>query len=99
MYRSFFVAGISAFGLLKKKYVEFYQKSLQLAIVIGLIGSLGTAFSGHTQAQYLVKTQPMKMAAAEGIWKDTQDPAPWSAFAIINSKNKRTASRLIFHMH
>lgn len=88
---AFFVAGISAFGLLKKKHVEFYQKSLQLAIVIGLIGSLGTAFSGHTQAQYLVKTQPMKMAAAEGIWKDTQDPAPWSAFAIINSKKQENS--------
>ena len=27
----------------------------------------------------------MKMAAAEGIWEDTADPAPWSAFAIINT--------------
>ncbi|PLS03542.1 cytochrome ubiquinol oxidase subunit I [Neobacillus cucumis] len=88
---AFFVAGISAFNLLKKKHVEFYKMSLQLALVIGLIGSLGTAFSGHTQAQYLVKTQPMKMAAAEGIWKDTQDPAPWSAFAIIDSQKRENS--------
>jgi cytochrome d ubiquinol oxidase subunit I len=88
---AFFVAGISAFNLLKKKHIEFYQKSIQLAIVIGLIGSMGTALSGHTQAQYLVKTQPMKMAAAEGIWKDTPDPAPWSAFALIDSKKKENS--------
>lgn len=85
---AFFIAGVSAVNLLKKKHVEFYLKSMKIAIIIGLIGSLGTALSGHTQAQYLVKTQPMKMAAAEGIWKDTADPAPWSAFAIIDSKKK-----------
>lgn len=84
----FFIAGISAYKLLKKKDTEFFKKSLGIALIIGLIGSLGTALSGHGQAQYLVKTQPMKMAAAEGIWKDTADPAPWSAFAIIDSAKK-----------
>ncbi|XJZ25904.1 cytochrome ubiquinol oxidase subunit I [Bacillota bacterium Lsc_1132] len=85
---AFFVAGISAFNLLKKRQVEFYKKSLNLALIIGLIGSLGAALSGHAQAQYLVKTQPMKMAAAEAIWQDTSDPAPWSAFSIIDSAKK-----------
>ncbi|MEH7113443.1 cytochrome ubiquinol oxidase subunit I [Neobacillus niacini] len=83
---AFFIAGVSAVGLLKKKHVEFYKKSMQIAIIIGLIGSIGTALTGHLQAQYLVKTQPMKMAAAEGIWEDTPDPAPWSAFAIIDTE-------------
>jgi cytochrome bd ubiquinol oxidase subunit I len=83
---AFFVAGVSAFNLLKKKHIEFYKKSMKLAIIIGLIGSIGTALSGHSQAQYLVKTQPMKMSAAEGIWEDTTDPAPWSAFAIIDTE-------------
>lgn len=83
---AFFIAGVSAINLLKKKHIEFYKKSMKLAIIIGLIGSIGTALSGHSQAQYLVKTQPMKMAAAEGIWEDSQDPAPWSAFAIINTE-------------
>lgn len=85
---AFFVAGVSAYNLLKKRHVEFYKKSMNLALIFGLIGSLGTALSGHEQAQYLVKTQPMKMAAAEGIWQNTSDPAPWSAFAIIDSAKK-----------
>jgi cytochrome d ubiquinol oxidase subunit I len=85
---AFFVAGISAYNLLKKRHVDFYKKSMNLALIIGLIGSLGAALSGHDQAQYLVKTQPMKMAAAEGIWHDTPDPAPWSVFAIIDTQNK-----------
>lgn len=85
---AFFVAGVSAYNLLKKKHVEFFKRSLNIALIIGVIGSLGSAFSGHDQAQYLVKTQPMKMAAAEGIWHDTADPAPWSAFAIIDTAKK-----------
>ncbi|MBO0958234.1 cytochrome ubiquinol oxidase subunit I [Neobacillus sp. MM2021_6] len=84
----FFVAGICAYQLLKKKHIEFYLQSIKIAIIIGLIGSIGAAFSGHTQAQYLVKTQPMKMAAAEGIWNDTADPAPWSFFAWIDTDNR-----------
>jgi cytochrome bd ubiquinol oxidase subunit I len=85
---AFFVAGISAYNLIKRNHIDFYTKSLNLALIIGLIGSLGVALSGHDQAQYLVKTQPMKMAAAEAIWKDTPDPAPWSAFSIIDSAKK-----------
>lgn len=80
----FFVLGISAYNLIKKRHIQFYKKSLIMALIFGLIGSIGTALTGHFQAQYLVKTQPMKMAAAEGIWKDTADPAPWSAFAWID---------------
>lgn len=86
---AFFVAGVSAYNLLKKKHIEFYKKSMNIALIIGLIGSLGAAFSGHDQAQYLVKTQPMKMAAAEGIWEDTPDPAPWSVFALIDTKIRK----------
>lgn len=88
---AFFVAGISAYNLLKKRHINFYKRSMKFAIVIGLIGSIGIALTGHTQAQYLVKTQPMKMAAAEGIWENTPDPAPWSAFALINT-DKQTNS-------
>ncbi len=85
---AFFVAGVSAYNLLKKRNIHFFKKSMQMALIFGIIGSLGVAFSGHSQAQYLVKTQPMKMAAAEGIWKDTPDPAPWSALAIIDTEKQ-----------
>jgi cytochrome d ubiquinol oxidase subunit I len=91
---AFFVAGICGYNLLKKRHIAFYKKSMKLAIIIGLIGSIGVALTGHTQAQYLVKTQPMKMAAAEGIWKDTADPAPWSLFALIDTKKQENKFEL-----
>jgi cytochrome bd ubiquinol oxidase subunit I len=85
---SFFIAGISAYHLIKKRHVDFYKKSLKISLIIALIGSAGAALSGHSQAQYLVKKQPMKMAAAEAIWKDTPDPAPWSVFSVIDTNKK-----------
>ncbi|WP_462411968.1 cytochrome ubiquinol oxidase subunit I [Neobacillus sp. Marseille-QA0830] len=91
---AFFVAGISAYNLLRKRHLVFYRKSMKMAMIFGLIGSIGVALSGHSQAQYLVKTQPMKMAAAEGIWENTADPAPWSALAIIDSKNHENTFEL-----
>ena len=90
----FFVAGISAYNLLRKKHVEFYKLSMKFGLIIGIIGTLGVSLSGHTQAQYLVKTQPMKMAAAEGIWENTADPAPWSAFALIDTAHKQNSLEL-----
>jgi cytochrome d ubiquinol oxidase subunit I len=43
---------------------------------------------GHNQAQYMVKIQPMKMAAAEALWK-TEDPAAMSLFTVGNEPERR----------
>lgn len=91
---SFFVLGVSAWKLLKKKDIEFFKKSMTLPMIIGIISTLGIAFSGHSQATYLMEAQPMKMAAAEGVWEDTADPAPWTVVANIDTEEKETSMRL-----
>ncbi|GAA0136428.1 cytochrome ubiquinol oxidase subunit I [Paenibacillus sp. YSY-4.3] len=83
---AFVVTGISAYKLLKRQDVEFFKKSFTIAVILGLIASFGTALYGHQQAQYLVKTQPMKMAAAESLWGKSGDPAPWTVYAHIDPK-------------
>lgn len=60
-----------------------------IATVIGLVSSIGVALVGHQQAQYLVKTQPMKMAATEALWENSGDPAPWTVTAFIDTENQR----------
>jgi cytochrome d ubiquinol oxidase subunit I len=39
------------------------------------------ALVGHVQGQHMIKTQPMKMAAAEALW-ETEQPASLSLFTI-----------------
>jgi cytochrome d ubiquinol oxidase subunit I len=43
---------------------------------------------GHNQAQYMIKVQPMKMAAAEALW-ETENPAAMSLLTIGNEPERR----------
>lgn len=86
---AFLLIGISAWNLIKKRDLKFFKKSMNISLIIGLISTLGIAFSGHSQSQYLVEAQPMKMAAAEGIWENTPDPAPWTVIASIDTENQK----------
>lgn len=81
---AFLVTGISAWKLLKRQEVSFFKKSFHIAIIVALASSILVALFGHQQAQYLMHTQPMKMAAGEGLWETSDDPAPWTVFAIID---------------
>ena len=81
---AFLVAGVSAYKLMKKQDLDFFKKSFHIAIMIGLITSILVAVFGHQQAQYLVDTRPMKMAAAESLWETSDDPAPWTVIAAID---------------
>ncbi|MGG4554229.1 cytochrome ubiquinol oxidase subunit I [Paenibacillus humicus] len=83
---AFLITGVSAYKLMRREDMEFFKKSFTIAIIVGLITSFATALYGHQQAQYLVKTQPMKMAAAEGLWGESGDPAPWTVYAHIDPK-------------
>lgn len=82
---AFLIAGISAYKLMKRQDAEFFKKSFNIAIIVALLSSFATALFGHQQAQYLVETQPMKMAASEGLWGESGDPAPWTIYAHIDS--------------
>src|SRR5690625_888086 len=65
---AFLVAGISAWKLVKKQQVDMFKKSFNIAITVAIFSSIVVLFTGHQQAQYIVQSQPMKLAAAEGLW-------------------------------
>jgi cytochrome bd ubiquinol oxidase subunit I len=91
---AFFVVGISAWYFLKKRNLDFFKRSVTIGLIVGMISSLGIAFSGHSQSTYLMAAQPMKMAAAEGLYEDSGDPAAWTVIANIDTENKDTSFRL-----
>lgn len=84
---TFFVLGISAYHLYKKQHVDLFLRSSKIALIFGLISVFGVTGIGHLQGQYLVETQPMKMAAAEAHW-ETEGPAGFNVFAIVDEENK-----------
>ena len=86
---AFFVIGISAYHLLKKSSdAQVWIKSFRIGVVFSVIGILFSVMIGHSQAQYMVKVQPMKMAAAEALW-ESEDPAAMSLFTIGDEKNRK----------
>ena len=91
---AFFIVGVSAWYLVRKKNVDVFKRSMNIALVVGMISGLGIAFTGHAQAEYLMHAQPMKMAAAEGLWEDSGDPAAWTLVANIDVENKTSTGRI-----
>ena len=63
-----FVVAVSSWYLLKKREVRLAKASIRIAAVVGLIASLGAAFTGHISGQQVAKVQPMKLAAMEALY-------------------------------
>ena len=78
---AFFVMGISAYHLIKKNNVTVFRRSFQIAAIVGMIAIVLVILNGHSQAQHMVATQPMKMAATEALW-NTEEPASFSILTI-----------------
>ncbi len=77
----FLVLSISAYGLLRKRNTEVYSRSIRKVLPLALAAAILTGAFGHTQGMLMEKQQPMKMAAAEALYKTTRG-ASLSIFAV-----------------
>jgi cytochrome d ubiquinol oxidase subunit I len=80
---AFFVMGISAYHLLRKNNPELFKRSFQVAAILGAFAVVLVILNGHSQTQHMVESQPMKIAAAEGLY-ETESPASFSLLTIGN---------------
>ena len=85
---AFFIMGISAWHLLKKQHIEFFTRSFNIGLVVGLIASIVVVITGDLHAVHVTETQPSKLAAMESHW-ETQAQAPIVLFAIPDEANER----------
>ncbi|MGE5127922.1 MAG: cytochrome ubiquinol oxidase subunit I [Betaproteobacteria bacterium] len=87
----FFVLGISAWHLLRARDDEARQaftRSFRIGALYAFAATVAVLVVGHTQAQYMTRVQPMKMASAEALW-DSADPAPMSLFTWGNEPQRK----------
>lgn len=87
---AFTIAGIAAWKMTRGHEILMFRKAFKVSIVAALIGSLGLLVTGHSQAQYLVREYPMKIAAAEAMYEDSGNVAPFTVLAKIDEKQKKT---------
>lgn len=85
---AFFVMSISAYYILKDRHLEFARRSFRIALFCAFFSSMLIIVSGHHQAQVTAQTQPAKLAAFEGHFRQTSGPAPIYVFGIPDSKNE-----------
>ena len=85
---AFFVLGISAYHLVRKREVDFFKRSFNLAAVVGTIAIVLVIIGGHEQGLWLLQNQPMKAASTEALW-ETEDPASFSLLTIGDLSGRR----------
>ncbi len=92
----FFIMGISAWHLLRKSQVDFFQKSFKIGMWAALIFSLVTAGAGHAQGMLVAKFQPVKLAAMEAHFETNKDGgAPMYVLQWPDEKNGKNAIQAI----
>jgi len=64
-----FVAGVSAWYLLKKRHIDFALKSAKVGGIVGLVAFVMLAVTGDGSAYEVSQKQPMKLAAMEGLYE------------------------------
>ena len=85
---AFLVISVSAYYLLKGRYVEFAKSSMKIGLLVALSSCLLQGISGDRSGKVVAKYQPAKLAAMEGIF-ETRREAPLTLFGVVNMQEER----------
>ncbi len=91
---AFFVMGVSAYHILRKKELRFFRTSFKMASAFGLACAILVAVVGDFHGSMVARTQPTKLAAMESVW-ETQRGAPMNFLVIPDPGNERNAVEAI----
>ena len=76
-----FIAGVSAWLLIKNKDAEMSRGTLKLGLITMMVSFVMVFVSGDITSKIMTEQQPMKMAAAEALYETTES-APFSLLTI-----------------
>ncbi|WP_426689618.1 cytochrome ubiquinol oxidase subunit I [Rhodanobacter ginsengiterrae] len=83
-----FVAGVSAWYMLKRRHVELARRSFRMAVLFGVLATAGVITLGDALGFIGGQAQPTKLAAMEGLWKSEPAPMPFNLIAFPSQKDK-----------
>jgi cytochrome bd ubiquinol oxidase subunit I len=84
---AFFVMGVSAYHLLRKRNVAFFKSSFRIAAPFGLVATILVAVAGSFSAELVARIQPSKLAAMEAVW-ETERSVPFHLVVIPDTENE-----------
>jgi len=85
--------GISAYLLVKNKGADVARATLKVGAVTAIVAGLLVAVTGDMDSKIMVQQQPMKMAAAEGLYA-TESNAGFSLLTIGTLDGSRAVTQL-----
>jgi cytochrome d ubiquinol oxidase subunit I len=85
---AFLVISVSAFYLLRRRYVGFARRSISIALGVAVVASVLQLVTGHSSAVTVSETQPAKMAAFEGHF-EAEAPADLYLFGWVDESGER----------
>src|SRR5438093_862520 len=90
----FAVAGIHAFLLLREPANAFHRRALEIVLLVGAPAAVLQPISGDLSARHLAVHQPVKLAAAEALFR-TQPGAPltlvgWPDVAVQETQDRKS---------
>ena len=88
---SVFVLGVSAFYLLRGRFVPVATRSMTVASAFGLASSLSVVVLGDESGYALTDNQKMKLAAIETAWHTAPAPAGITLFGMPDFETRTTA--------
>jgi cytochrome d ubiquinol oxidase subunit I len=68
----FVVAGVYAFARLRGRWSRYHRVALTISLTVAVVASIVQAPVGDWSARVVAKTQPIKLAAIEGLYKTTR---------------------------
>src|SRR5690606_16583622 len=74
-----FVAAVAVWHLVRRpeRDAEAFRTAARLGAVTLLVAGVGVIVSGDIQGKIMTEVQPMKMAAAEALYEDADECAPF----------------------
>ncbi len=91
---AFFIMGICAVNLLRRRNVDLSRKSFRLAAAIGLAASVLVVVAGDFSAVQVAGNQPAKLAAMESQW-ETEASAPFYLLQLPAPRTEGSAVRAL----
>ncbi|MBD3336258.1 MAG: cytochrome ubiquinol oxidase subunit I [Candidatus Eisenbacteria bacterium] len=84
---AFFVVSVSAYYLLKRRHEQFARRSIRIALLVAMLGSILQLVTGHSSGVTVAQHQPAKLAAFEGVF-ETGPEADLSIIGWVDEKNE-----------
>jgi cytochrome d ubiquinol oxidase subunit I len=83
-----FVAGISAWYMLRNRHMELARRSFRMAVLFGVLSTAGVITLGDALGFVGGQAQPTKLAAMEALWKSEPAPMPFNLVAFPSQKDQ-----------